>query len=41
MAGGCLRVFIVMMKHHEQKQAREERVYVAYISISLFIIEGS
>ena len=30
-----------MMKHHDQKQHGEERVYLAYASTSLFIIEGS
>ena len=28
------------MKHHDQKQVGEERAYLAYTSISLFIIEG-
>jgi hypothetical protein len=29
------------MKHHDQKQVGEERVYPAYGSRSLFIIKGS
>jgi hypothetical protein len=29
------------MKYHDQKQVGEERVYLAYTSIALFIIEGS
>ena len=30
-----------MIKHHDQKQAGEERVYLDDTSISLFIIKGS
>jgi hypothetical protein len=30
-----------MMKHHDQKQVKEERVYLTYSSTSLLIIEGS
>jgi hypothetical protein len=29
------------MKHNDEKQVVEERVYLAYTSISLFIIQGS
>ena len=29
------------MKHHDQKQIGEEKVYLAYTSTSLFIIKGS
>lgn len=29
-----------MIKHHDQKQIREERVYLAYIFMLLFIIKG-
>jgi hypothetical protein len=29
------------MKHHDQKQVKEERVYLAYTPTSLFIMEGS
>jgi hypothetical protein len=36
-----VRVSIAAMKHHDQKQVREERVYLAYIFIALFIIKGS
>ena len=36
-----VKATIVVMKHHGQKQVGEERVYLAYTSISLFIIEGS
>jgi hypothetical protein len=36
-----VRVTIAVMKHHDQKQIGEERVYVAYASISLFITKGS
>jgi hypothetical protein len=36
-----VRVTSAMMKHHYQKQAEEERVYLAYTSISLFITEES
>ena len=31
----------VTMKHHNQKQVGEERVYLAYTSILLFSPEGS
>ena len=38
----CLRVSIAVMKHHGQKkQVGEERVFMAYTSTALFIIEGS
>lgn len=37
----CLRVVIVMMKYHEQKQLGQESVYLAYISTSWSIFEGS
>jgi hypothetical protein len=29
------------VKYHDQKLHEEERVYLVYISISMFIIEGS
>lgn len=29
------------MKHHDHKQPGEEEIYLAYHSISVFIIEGS
>ena len=32
---------ISVMKHHDQKQLGEERVYLTYSSTSLFIIERS
>lgn len=32
----CLKVTIIMMKHHEQKQAPEEMVYLVHLSV----IEG-
>jgi hypothetical protein len=40
---GCVpvRVTVVVMKHHDQKQLREERVYLAYTSTALFIIAES
>jgi hypothetical protein len=34
-------VSIAVMKHHDQKQAGEKRVHLAYTSILLFIIKGS
>ena len=37
----CLRVTVAIIKHHGQKQFGEKRVYVAYVSTSLFIMEGS
>ena len=36
-----VRVIIAAMKHHDQSKFGEERVYLAYTSISLFIIEES
>jgi hypothetical protein len=30
-----------MVKHHDLRHVGEERVYLAYISTSLFITEGS
>jgi hypothetical protein len=36
-----VRVTIAMMKHHDQKQLGEEKVYLAYTSTLLSIIEGS
>ena len=36
-----LVVTTAVMKHHDQKQLREERIYLAYSSTSLFITEGS
>ena len=30
--GTCLRVTIAVMKHHDQKQAGEERVFLVYTS---------
>ena len=36
-----VRVVIAVVKHHDQNQVREERVYLACMSILLFIIEGS
>jgi hypothetical protein len=35
------RVTIAVMKHHNKNQFGEKRVYLAYISKSLFIIKGS
>ena len=35
----CPKVTLAMMKHHDQKQAGEERVYSAYTFLSPFIIE--
>ena len=32
---------ISVMKHYDQKQVGKEMVYLAYISISQFIIEGN
>lgn len=34
-------VTIALIKPHDYKQLGEERVYLAYASISLFITEGS
>jgi hypothetical protein len=34
-------LFIAAMKYHDQKQLGEERAYLAYRSISLFIIRES
>jgi len=36
----CLRITIAVIKYHDQKQVGEERVYLADISISLFIKES-
>jgi hypothetical protein len=36
-----IRVASAMIKHHDQKQLGEERVYLAYTSTALFIMEGS
>lgn len=33
-------VSVLAMKHHNQKQAGEEKVYLAYMSALLFITEG-
>jgi hypothetical protein len=38
---GVLRFLIAMVKCHDQKQAEEESIYLAYISSSLFIIKSS
>lgn len=35
------RVTITVMKHYEQKQLREKKVYVAYCFISQFIFTGN
>jgi hypothetical protein len=37
----CLRLTIATVKHHDQKQVGEERVYLAYTSTSLQSTEGS
>jgi hypothetical protein len=37
---GLVRV-IAVMKHHDQSHLGEKRVYLAYASKSLFIVEGS
>jgi hypothetical protein len=34
-------VSIALIKYHAKKQVGKERVYLAYISVSLFVIEGS
>ena len=34
-------VAIAVMTHHDQKLLEEERVYLDYTSVSLFITEGS
>ena len=34
-----VRITIAVMKHHNQRQLGEERVYLAYTSISLFILK--
>jgi hypothetical protein len=39
LIGVLVRVTIAMMKLHNQKQAGEERVYLAYTSTSPFITE--
>ena len=39
--GVLVRVSNTVMKHHDQKQLREERVSLAYVSISQFNTEGS
>jgi hypothetical protein len=36
-----VRITIAVKKHHGQKQHEEERVYIAYTSTSLLIIEGN
>jgi hypothetical protein len=36
-----LRVTIAVMRHQDQKQLEEERVYWIYISMSLFVVAGS
>jgi hypothetical protein len=36
-----VRIFIAVLKHHDQKQLGEDTVYLAYFCTSLFIIEGS
>ena len=36
-----LRVSIAAMKHHNHKASWEERIYLVYTSISLFIIKGN
>jgi hypothetical protein len=36
-----VKVNIAELKHHDQKWLGEERVYLAYTSTSLFIIEGA
>jgi hypothetical protein len=38
---GVVRVLIAMVKCHDQKQAEEGKVNLAYISPSLFIIKRS
>jgi hypothetical protein len=35
------QVTITVLKHYDQKQIREESVYLAYTSILLLIIKGS
>lgn len=35
------RASIVMMKHYDPKQFGDDNIYLAYISMSLFIIEAS
>ena len=37
----CLGVTVAMMRHHDQKQAGEESVYLTYTSTSQFITGGS
>lgn len=42
MDGVVVRVTIVLMKHHDHGQGgEEERAYLAYTSVSLFITAGS
>jgi hypothetical protein len=36
-----VRVTIAVIKHHEQKQVEEERVYATHSSIQQFIIKSS
>ena len=36
-----VRVTIVVMKHHDQTQAEEERIYLTYTFTSQSIAEGS
>ena len=36
-----VRISTKIMKHHDQNQVVEERVYLAYTSTALFITEGS
>ena len=36
-----VKVTIALIKHHQQKQLVEERIYLAYASTSLFITEGN
>lgn len=39
MSSLLVRISVPVTKHHEQKQVRKERVYLASVSPSLFISE--
>jgi hypothetical protein len=36
-----VRVTIAVIIHHDHKQVKQERIFLAYASTSLFITEGS
>jgi hypothetical protein len=38
---GFCYIFVLAVKHYDQKQIEKERVYLVYVAMSLFIIERS